>query len=207
MPHDLLNQQDELQKEAQGVLEDLDLMNLLKEFGEPHIVGSLALGVMTWRDIDLEIVVGKLDKEVVAEVIKQLVVKTIYKIDVTFSDNIARFNNSNPNSPQSLYIGLKYFGKDITPIEMRGSNPLTWKLDLHFILEKDARGKAKTEELKNKITDDKRRIILEIKSQIASNPKYRKQIFSMDIYQAVLERGITNLEEFGKFLAETGREL
>ena len=204
---DLIDQQQKLQVEAQGVLDDLDLINLLKEYGEPQIVGSLALGLMTWRDIDLEIIVDKLDKEVVAEVIKKLVLKTTFRIDITFSDNIARFNNSNPNSPQSLYIGLKYFGKDIPPTEMQGSNPLVWKLDLHFILEEDARSKTKTEELKNQITDDKRKIILEIKDQIASNPKYRKQIFSMDIYQAVLEKGISSLEEFRSYLAETGREL
>lgn len=199
--------QQRLQQEAQSVLSDLDLMNILKRCGEPYIVGSLNLGLMTWRDIDLEIILDKLDKEIIADVIKELIRKTTYRIDISFNDNIARFNGTNPNSPQSLYIGIKYFGKDIPPTEMQGSNTLTWKLDLHFILEKDARSVAKTKEIKSKLTEDKRKIILEIKSEIASHPKYRHDIFSMDIYDAVLDRGVTNLEEFRIYLKETGRDL
>lgn len=204
---DLLVQQQKLQEEAENVLSDLDLINFLKQFGDPNIVGSLALGLMTWRDIDLEIIVKKLDKKIVAEVVKELVLKTTYRIDISFSDNIARFNNTNPNSPESLYIGLKYFGKNIPLLEMQGANPLAWKLDLHFILEKDSRSKAKTVELRNKLNDDNKKVILEIKNQIFTNPKYRKQIFSTDVYDAVLEKGVIDLEGFGNYLKETGRTL
>lgn len=204
---DLVVMQNKLQIDAQEVLNDLDLINLLKQYGKPSIVGSFALSLMTWRDIDLEIVVDELNKEVVAEVIKKLILKTKYRIDLSFSDNLARFNESNPNSPQSLYIGVKYFGKDIEPTKMQGANPLVWKLDLHFLLGKDARGQAKTEELKDKLTDDKRKIILEIKNKVASNPNYRKEITSMDIYEAVLEKGVSSLEEFENYLQESGRNL
>jgi hypothetical protein len=204
---DLIVQQQELQDKAREVLDDLDLLNLLKTAGEPYLVGSAQLGLMAWRDIDLEIIVEELEKKKVAEVAKRLILNTTYRLDVSFSDNIARFNNANPHSPQSLYLGLLYFGHDIEPSRMQGSNPLAWKLDLHFILEKDARSLSKTEELESKITEEKRRTILEIKDKISSNPKYRKEIFSMDIYEAVLDNDVKDLEDFKIYLQESGRSL
>lgn len=204
---DLITQQDELQSKAMSVVEDLDLLNILKIAGTPHIVGSATLGLMTWRDIDIEIIVERLDKKIVAEIAKDLILRTIYRIDVSFHDNIARFNNTNPHSPQSLYLGLLYFGKDIDPPKMKSSNPLAWKLDLHFIEEKDARSIAKTEEIRSKLTDQKRKSILEIKEVLAQNPKYRKEIFSTDIYEAVLDKGVTNLDEFKILLEKSGKSL
>lgn len=51
---DLTKQQDELQQEAHKILGEIHLMNLLSKYGKPEVIGSVALGLMTWRDIDIE---------------------------------------------------------------------------------------------------------------------------------------------------------
>jgi hypothetical protein len=199
---DLLEQQKNLQKEAQSILEDLDLMNLLKKYGEPVIVGSMALGLMTWRDIDIEIIVDELKKEDLAEICMGLVKNFSRRLDFSVIDDRLR-----KNKPNSLYIGLKYFGEDIPNDSLLGANPLAWKLDLHFLLLEDAKGRSTTEELRKKLTPEKIKTILEIKNVIAKSPKHRKEIFSMDIYEAVLDRGVNSLEEFKEYLREQGKKL
>ena len=52
---DLLRRQEALRAEAHTVLADLDLMALLARAEQPVLVGRAALGLMTWRDIDVEV--------------------------------------------------------------------------------------------------------------------------------------------------------
>lgn len=203
---DLLAKQDQLQKAAKGVLERLGLLALLKKYGQVEVIGSAALGLMTWRDIDIEIVCKELKREDLAEVVAELIKKPLRRIDFGVADNRPRFG-THSKIPKSLYIGMKYYGDDIPDEQLLSSNPLIWKLDLHFLLKEDARGREKTRQLKQKLTEENKKMILKIKNQIASNPQYRKQIFSMDIYEAVLEYGVKNLEEFRQYLQKSGRKL
>ncbi len=48
---------------------------------------------------------------------------------------------------------------------------------------------------------------LQIKEQISSNPLYRKEIFSTDIYEAVLNHGVKDLKEFKSYLESIGKIL
>ena len=77
-----------------------------------------------------------------------------------------------------------------------------WKIDIWF-----KKQESRDDWIRSGLTDETRLAILEIKSEIASNPKYRKSIFSTDIYQAVLEKGVKDLRGFRASLQETGREL
>src|SRR5215472_18502301 len=63
---DLLRQQAELQAEAGAVESDLRLEELLTPLGEVNRVGSAALGLMVWRDLDLTVVCTKLALEPVS---------------------------------------------------------------------------------------------------------------------------------------------
>jgi len=42
-------------RQAHEVLEALNLLHFLSKYGRPKIVGSVALGLMTWRDIDIDL--------------------------------------------------------------------------------------------------------------------------------------------------------
>lgn len=84
---DLLEQQSQLQKQAKEVLQTLGLISLLKKYGDPVIVGSMSLGLMTWRDLDIEVVMKKLDMDFIAEICAELVRKSSRRVDFGVIDN------------------------------------------------------------------------------------------------------------------------
>lgn len=204
MNMDLIKQEEKLQKEAKEVLNKLDLIKLLSKYGQPEIVGSLALGLMTWRDIDLEIICEKLDRNFITEIATYLIKQPSRRVDLTIADNSDQFSSS---GPKSLYIGFKYFGDELEPNEIYGSNPKAWKIDMHFLLIDDVRAIKKTKELDSKLTEQTREIILKIKNILASNPGYRKEITSLDIYTAVLDYNVKNITNFKSYLKNIGKKL
>lgn len=188
--NDLEKKQLELQNEAKEVLEKLDLMNILSDYGTPKIVGSLATGLMTWKDIDIELTNG-IDEDKYWSVVKKLFHTPGYK-----HLSVIDFRNStDPNSPKGLYACISKF-------HLYGKK--NWKIDIWF-LEPNSRDVDFHEWLTKNLKLEHRLPILEIKDQIADHPKYRKEIFSTDIYKAVIEDGAKNIEDFKKYLSKTGR--
>jgi hypothetical protein len=201
---DLLKQQEELQKEANEVLNRLDLIAALEKYGKPFMVGSFALGLLTRRDIDIEVVVASLDKKQVQGICSYLVGLDHPRMDLTVMDNTV---DKVPQLPNGYYVGVQYIPKEIPFVDRNPKSPLAWQIDIHFLTEENSKARAKVEEIKSKLTPDKRLSILEIKKEIATHPKYHRTVFSIDIYNAVLDQGINNLEEFKKYMKEKGVEL
>lgn len=203
MDNDLTKLQDELQAEAQQLIEKLGLIKLLSKYGAPTIVGSTALGLLVWRDLDIEVAVDKFSREYISEIAAILINSQTYRVDITFIDNLDKHN---PYNPIGLYLGMKYF--DSTPTKVEENNiDKTWKIDIWFLTPDNLQGKATTENLKNQLTNDNRKYILEIKNIVTHNPLYRKEIRSMDIYTAVLEKGVRNIDEFSQYLNDQGKSL
>src|ERR671935_386395 len=65
---ELLDRQRALQIEAEQVARDIRLMELAQPLGDPVLVGSAALGLMVWRDLDVTVVCPRLDIDAVVEV-------------------------------------------------------------------------------------------------------------------------------------------
>lgn len=203
--NDLLKQQAELRKEAREVVEKLDLMNFLGKYGKPYLVGSIETGLMTWRDIDLEVIVEGINKDLIAEMVISLIKAAGRRLDISIVDN--RDAEDFGKGPVGYYLGLKYYDPKIPKKDLVASNKNAWKIDIWFVLEKDARSHQSTQDLLQQLNDQNRQIILEIKNQIMDNPKYRYEFFSTDIYKAVLENQVTNLEEFKDYLKKIGKNL
>lgn len=200
---DLMDKQNALQKEAHKILEQLKLIEKLSKYGKPEIIGSLALGLMVWRDIDIEVEINDSKKENLGELVGIITLNTECRIDFTIIYNAQLIK---PNLPKGTYLGIKFY--DHLPIKEQSSkSDKIWKIDIWFLKTENKKGSLKTWEIKNKLTDDNRKIILEIKNSLWQNPKYKKIITSMDIYIAVLDKGVKNLEDFKKYLLESGREL
>jgi hypothetical protein len=153
----------------------------------------MASGLMVWRDIDIEIVKDELNENEYWETIKFLFqIKDFYH-----SLYIQDFRKSvNPNSPKGLYIGTK--------IEINGN---TWKIDVWFIPKRQSNELNYNEWIKGKLNIENKKIILQIKDKIYDNSKYRKEIFAVDVYKAVIENGVIDLEGFKQYLANQGRNL
>jgi len=189
---DLDKQQKELQAEGREVLEKLQLIPFLSKFGTPNIVGSFSLRLMTWPDIDIELVKDINEAEywqTVHYIFEKENLKNITIMDYRTSDNL--------NTPKGLYIDIQYYGKQKDP----------WKIDVWFMPPRDPNAENLNEWIKDSLKEEHRFPILEIKHAISSHPKYRKQIFSVDIYKAVIEKGVRDLDGFKRYLQETKRTL
>src|SRR4030042_1086649 len=105
MIQDVFEKQNILQQQASDVLNRLDLIRVLSKYGEVKMVGSVALGLMTWSDIDIDLessseINDKDYFEIVRYIFGQKFIKQIMLID-----NRSSFEK---NRPQSMYVGIIY---------------------------------------------------------------------------------------------------
>jgi hypothetical protein len=191
---ELIAQEEELQRQAHEVLGILNLLHFLSKYGRPKIVGSVALGLMTWRDIDIDLeITGEIRDEDFWQTAQYLLARNEIT-QVTLVDNRQM---KEKNRVPSMYIGGKY----------QVDEGAIWKLDIRFVSEQHAIAQKYIDHVSSKLTEERRRAILSIKHVVAQDPRYRTEISSVDIYEAVLDKGITDLEGFKEQLRESGIEL
>lgn len=185
-------QSNEIQKEAVAILQTLSLKPLLSKFGEFKIVGSMSYKLMTWRDIDIDVVFDHDPTdadfwEILRELFRNKQIRSFTLVD---DREIVTANR-----PKSIYIGLKF----------EDEKQEIWKIDIRLINKKYVATDAIEKLIKAKLTPEKKQRILEIKSAVDDNPKYHKEFQSVDIYEAVLENGIENPQDFKKYLTKIGK--
>lgn len=185
----LLQRQETLQAEARTVLDDLDLFRLLEEIGTPHQVGSVALGLMVWRDIDATVLCPSLDPEHSFGMMRPLVSHPRIR-QLQFRNDTGHWNTA-PELPDGLYWGPQY-------VTDAGDE---WKIDIWFLHEGTRQpDMAHLETIPPKLTEETRLAILRIKDIWHKLPDYRSTVKSVDIYDAVLEHGVRTPDEFKDYL-------
>jgi hypothetical protein len=189
---DLLQQSQNLQREGENVLQALRLLETLSQYGSPTIVGSMATGLMTWRDIDIEIV-----KDINEEDYWQVVKYVFHQVNLKDTTVIDYRKSVNPNTPKGLYLCIRYYGEE----------QKIWKIDIWFLPPRTSKKENINEWIKDKLTKENRKTILEIKFAIHDNPKYTKDIFSIDIYEAVIQHKVKDIEDFKKYLQKIEKTL
>ncbi|HBB76398.1 MAG: hypothetical protein A2186_01695 [Candidatus Levybacteria bacterium RIFOXYA1_FULL_41_10] len=188
---DLIKREKDLHSEGEQVLEKLQILNILSRFGSPKTVGSFATGLMVWRDLDIV-----LEKEIDEKGYWETVNLLFYSPRLKYLTLTDFRNSTNPNTPKGLYLGIKYWFEN-----------KEWKIDVWFIAPRAPGSENFNEWIKEKLDEKSRRIILGIKSKIYNNPDYKKKIYSVDIYKAVINEGIVDLGGFRKYLAKSGRSI
>lgn len=188
----LLTDQDNLQKQALQAVEASNLKDVLSQYGQFSLVGSIEYGLMTWRDIDINLVM-KTDPtddqywNIVKSIFSSPNVKSL-----TLVDN-RQLNES--NRPKSMYIGIRF----------QDSNKDVWKFDIRLLSHKHVATNETQQLIKDNITKETRNVILSIKSQVHNNPQYHKGFSSVDIYQAVLLEKVKDINGFKDYLTKQGR--
>jgi hypothetical protein len=179
---------EELRSEADHLL-DSGLRQVLTDFGEVHIIGSYALHLMAWRDLDIHIVRRVVDPitffDLGGRIASLLKPHRMHYRDETVA--------ATPGLPKGLYWGV-YLGD-----ERDGA----WKIDV-WVSEPEIfeSTRAYCEQIAARLSESSRPTILRIKSACWRHPEYRRRFSSSDIYSAVLEHGVTNIEGFWAFLKE-----
>jgi hypothetical protein len=179
-PSELFEQQLLLQTEAAGVITDLKLLGLLARAGIPHPVGSLAMGLMVWRDIDYTVACESLDTEAVTAIAANLMRHPRVR-SVELRNDSGVWNQDPSRYPDGLFLGIEYVANE------------RWELDIWFVDEPDRQPDlALVREMRNRLDDEQRAAILEIKRAWHTRPDYS----SHEIYRAVLDHGIRSIQEF-----------
>lgn len=174
--------------EADKILYDMNLLKELSKFGEVFITGSYFLELMTWRDLDIYIKNDSIDEEKFCELGGKIssILKP-HKMNYRDETLLKR------GKPNGLYWGIyaNIFGNK------------SWKLDIFVVDTKTFNILIdQSKKLKKRITKDMRQPILEIKQNLCSNPLYRSEVYSMDIYDSVIDYGICSTEEFSKWIVD-----
>ncbi len=187
MNHPLLNLNSLIKKEADEILFEKGLFKLLSSFGTPHIHGSYALNLMTWRDLDIYLQADEIS-ETDFFVLGSKICSVFAPVKMHFRNElIARTNGL----PFGLYWGI-YLGN-----ERSGA----WKIDIWTVNASECkRCNDYCVGIKKKLTPESILRILDIKSQCWKDPEYRRSYNSMDIYDAVLEKGVEDIEGFKSYL-------
>ncbi|MEI6843324.1 MAG: hypothetical protein WCK48_02370 [bacterium] len=191
---DLIEEQSKLQKQGLKIIENLNLKEILGKYGEFCLVGSMDYGLMTWRDIDVDLVT---ENEPRNEEYLQIVEKLFSQPNVKKLSLIDDRESEDPNRPDSMYIGVKY----------EDEYNDTWKIDIRLLSRKNIVTDKTKKLIDEKMTEESRNNILLIKSGVHDNPKYHKKFFSVDIYEAVLLFGVREMEGFKEYLSKQGKSL
>lgn len=188
----LLRRQCSLQNEAQQVLDELNLLALLRTAGVVRRTGSSTLGLMVWRDIDLQVSSPGLRIDQAFDLLHPLLTHPRIK-HVRYFHQSAHFKL--PDLDDRYYFMVFYEPEE----------KAEWKLDISFWLVEGLHPEPLHEAIEQQLTDETRLVILRIKDVWYQLPAYRSEVYSTDIYDAVLQHGVRTLTEFDAYLRERGK--
>ena len=93
--------------------------------------------------------------------------------------------------PRGLYWGIR----------LGEIKKLAWKIDLWAFESEQSREKLREcEHLKGRLNPQSRLAIVRLKSQLWHDPRYRDQVTSQDIYNAVLDHEAHSLSDFWSYI-------
>ena len=180
---------DEIRSEADRILGS-GLLALLLRYGEVHLVGSYTLGLMTWRDLDIHLVQEPLDVKAFFSMGSEIAA-LLHPHRMHFRDELLV---GTPGLPRGFYWGI-YLGD-----ERAGA----WKID---VWETNRQGfdsvRRFSDGIASRLNDENRAVIVAIKSACWQHPQYRRGFTSADVYAAVLDRGVRDVDAFWMDLRET----
>ena len=183
-----------LHAEARQLLVEKGFEAALRDFGEFSYVGSYALNLMTWRDIDMLVIEDHDTLENFSKLILQF-----SKDSAFLEEKMVRFAGTYRTEwPRGVYLRFKFdypeFGGE-------------WKIDL-WALKKDEYDKTLEylQELGLKLTPKKRELILEMKHEFMKDLGRVPQKVSHLLYQAILLEEISDKHRLReRFKTETAR--
>lgn len=170
------------EEQAKCILYDYGLLEELRRCGTPHIIGSYRMDMMAWNDLDIDIENENMSLDKLYR-LSQFIIDKFHPIWYEAKEEI------NSENKTVWFQGFEAF------IE----NEL-WNVDLWFF-DKDTIKLA--EEYCDKIvmqvkeSPDSKEQIIRLKKELIARKLYSfDQYTSIDVYNAVLNRHITDIENF-----------
>jgi hypothetical protein len=187
MEDDVLAIDRTIRAEGERLLNRTGLAKILQEYASFSVTGSYTLELMVWRDLDIAMNAPKISIADFFDLGK--------RITALLSPWKMFFTNNRDNNAGRYPVGL-YWGIRLGDIK-KGA----WKLDLWAFSTEEYRQKVEEcQNLKARLNDGNRLTILTVKAQIWNHPQYRDTMTSQDIYDAVLDHGVTSLDGFWEYM-------
>jgi len=181
-----------IRSNATAVLKSKNIEEMIKGTGDLYYTGSYFLDLMTWNDIDMQIVLkdGFDPTEILCNLSCQ-----IAKDESFIEARLINFQgNYKPKMPRGVYLGLKLNCPNLGGM---------WKLDIWCLSKPDFdKNRALIETLKSKLNTNNRDLILEFKHELMSQTGRVPTMKSHFLYQAILLEDKADKESIYNFLKE-----
>jgi hypothetical protein len=175
----------ELKAEADQLMQECHLPELLAVYARWFIGGSYSYDLMCWRDLDVYVLDSQHDLKRCFEV--------GYELTQRLAAKKSFFTNNVGGEPNGLYWGIR----------LGDTRQGAWKLDVWFLDSDSYEEHANySTNLIGRLTTEERLAILEIKESYWRRPEYRNTITSDLIYRTVLDNGVRTVDNFELFLIQ-----
>lgn len=181
-----------IRSNAKKILESKNIDSKIRKMGDLFYTGSYALDLMTWNDIDMQLVL----KENVSpiEALSNLFNFFVKDPDFIEAQMIHFRGNFKPKMPRGIYLGIKMDCPDLGGI---------WKLDIWSLTKLDfEKNRSLIETLSSQLDAQSRDLILKLKHEMMVGSKRVPQMGSHFLYQAVLLEGIREKQAVYAYLAK-----
>jgi len=169
-----------LKAEAESIVRDLHLLEMLRIHGDVRIVGSVALDLVVKPDIDIHVVTETEDLLSVADAVYHSLLAQAGVKHVRISDYRERG-------------GMKV-GVDSHPGRLA-----KWSIDLWLTNDRETTGFILVDRLARQLTGEHREAILAIKQALYAEGKLQDGL-STHTYAAVVEHGVRSVVEFQDYM-------
>lgn len=171
-----------IKEQAKRILYDLGLLDELSKYGTPHIIGSYRMDMMAWNDLDIDME----NENMSLDKLYCLSQFIIDKFHPTWYEAKEELNSENKTVWFQGFEAL--IGNEL------------WNVDLWFF-DKDTIKAAedycdRIVQRTKELPESKEQIIRLKKALIARKLYSFDQYTSMDVYSAVLDKHITDVEDF-----------
>lgn len=185
---ELRAEQERLHKKADEMLAKTKLKEVFQRLGRfNEIGGSYSYHLLVYPDLDLGVTAKSVDRGDVAELLKQLALMPEVR-KVSFVDNV-KFKSKNKGQPKGYWIGLQVpYEDDI------------WGIDCWIQQEDWVHGEDLYSKELKALDQDTKDIILGIKYDRIYQDLYGSRFKSVDVYDAVLNKGVISTEEMLKIV-------
>ncbi len=169
-------------EQANCILYDLGLLGELNKYGKPHLIGSVKMNLMAWNDLDIDVENDSMS----IDKLYQLTGFILNHFNPTWYEAKEEINEQ---GDKVWFHGFEFYL----------DNEL-WNVDIWF-LNKDSIEQTEKycDDVLAKIKDNKqlRTAIIDIKQELIKRNLYSFDKYtSMDVYDAVLNKNIINVDDF-----------
>ena len=164
---------------ADRILYGYGLLGKLEEIGKAHIIGSYRMNTMAWNDLDIDIENDRMSMEMLYD-LTAFIIETFRPVWYEAKE-------------EKTETGTVWFHGFETTIIGELWNVDLWFFDRETILQAE----QYCDDIARRMTQAQKDVTVHIKQELIQRGLYSFEKYkSIDIYSAVLDKGVTSIDEF-----------